>query len=88
MYGNHPWCCVAWPEVRVEPDEPIYSRDGEQLKYHILHQRVVVLTRRGSRSRLLFFLPDKLVPAGSPPPVVSSAECDVGGWVCVVSTVC
>lgn len=67
--------CIAY-EVRVNPDpgEVIAARDGEQLKYRILHVRVVVLARRGSRMRLLFFLPDKEVPCGSPPPIISKTE--------------
>lgn len=61
-------------EIRVTDDKKIYAKDGEELKYHILHQRVVVLARRGSRARLIFFLPYKLVPCGAPPPIISRAE--------------
>lgn len=61
-------------QIRVTSDDKLYAKDGEELKYHILHQRVVVLSRRGSRTRLLFFLPYKLVACGSPPPIISRVE--------------
>ena len=48
---------------------PEKMKDAE---YCIVHKRVLVMCRRGSRVRLLFFLPDVQVPAGSPPPPLSN----------------